>query len=119
MSVNGAPGMAASVVAVDVGKNTAVLSVTDAARRRLLGPVDFTMTAPAVAAVVERVCAVLPAAAVRVGIEAEAPNWCWRVIGCRSRLGLDGARSPSTRRCPDTRAGLNSNTTESRSWRPS
>jgi transposase len=70
MSINGAPVMAASVVAVDVGKNRAVLSVTDAARRRLLGPVDFAMTAPAVAAVLERVCAVLPAAAVKVGIEA-------------------------------------------------
>jgi transposase len=35
-----------------------------------LGPVDFVMTAPAVTAVVERVCAVLPAVAVRVGIEA-------------------------------------------------
>jgi hypothetical protein len=65
MSINGAPVMAASVVAVDVGKNTAVLSVTDAARRRLLGPVDFAMTAPAVAAVLERVCAVLPAAVVK------------------------------------------------------
>jgi transposase len=62
--------MAASVVAVDVGKNTATLSVTDAARRRLLGPVDFAMTAPAVAAVLARVCAVLPAAAVKVGVEA-------------------------------------------------
>ena len=60
MPINGAPVMAASVVAVDVGKNTAVLSVTDAARRRLFGPVEFAMTAPAVAAVVERVCAVLP-----------------------------------------------------------
>ena len=28
MSINGAPVMAATVVAVDVGKNTAVLSVT-------------------------------------------------------------------------------------------
>jgi transposase len=70
MSINGAPVMAASVVAVDVGKNTAALSVTDAARRRLLGPVEFAMTAPAVAAVLERVCAVLPVAAVKVGIEA-------------------------------------------------
>ena len=70
MSINGAPVMAASVVAVDVGKNTAVLSVTDAARRRLLGPVEFAMTAPAVAAVLERVCAVLPAAVVKVGVEA-------------------------------------------------
>ena len=70
MSINGAPMMAATVVAVDVGKNTAVLSVTDAARHRLLGPVEFAMTAPAVAAVVGRVCAVLPGAAVKVGVEA-------------------------------------------------
>jgi transposase len=70
MSINGAPVMAATVVAVDVGKNTAVLSVTDSARQRLLGPVEFAMTAPAVAAVVERVCAVLPGAAVKVGVEA-------------------------------------------------
>jgi transposase len=62
--------MAATVVAVDVGKNRAALSVTDADRRRLLGPVDFAMTAPTLAAVLERVCAVLPAAAVKVGIEA-------------------------------------------------
>ena len=70
MSINGAPVMAATVVAVDVGKNTAALSVTDVGRRRLLGPVDFAMTAPALTAVLERVCAVLPPAAVRVGIEA-------------------------------------------------
>ena len=58
MSINGAPVMAASVVAVDVGKkNTAALSVTDACRRRLLGPIGFAMTAPAVAAVLARVCA--------------------------------------------------------------
>ena len=70
MSINGAPVVAATVVAVDVGKNTAVLSVTDSARHRLLGPVEFAMTAPAVAAVVERVSAVLPGAAVKVGVEA-------------------------------------------------
>jgi hypothetical protein len=38
MSINGAAAMAATVVAVDVGKQTAVLLVTDAARHRLLGP---------------------------------------------------------------------------------
>jgi hypothetical protein len=70
MSIKGAPVMAATVVAVDVGKNTAALSVTDAERRRLFGPVDFAMTAPAVTAVVEQVCAVLPGVAVKVGIEA-------------------------------------------------
>jgi transposase len=70
MSINGAPVMAATVVAVDVGKTTAALSVTDAARHRLLGPVQFMMTAPAVAAVLQRVCAVLPGTPVKVGVEA-------------------------------------------------
>lgn len=70
MSINGAPVMAATVVAVDVGKNTAALSVTSADRHRLFGPAEFVMTAPALAAVLERVWAVLPAAPVKVGVEA-------------------------------------------------
>jgi transposase len=70
MSINGASVMAATVVAVDVGKNTAALSVTDEARRRLLGPINFAMTAAAVSAVLDRVCGVLPVAAVKVGVEA-------------------------------------------------
>jgi transposase len=70
MSINSAPMMAATVVAVDVGKNTAALSVTDAARRRLLGPINFAMTAVAVSAVLDRVCGVLPGAVVKVGVEA-------------------------------------------------
>ena len=80
MSFNGAPVMAATVVAVDVGKNTAVLLVTDSARHRLLGPVGFAMTAAAVAAVVERVSAVLPAAPVKVGVEA-AGHYHRRLLG--------------------------------------
>jgi len=88
MSINGAPVMAASVVAVDVGKNRAALSATDADRRRLFGPVDFAMTAPAFAAVLERVCAVLPAAAVTVGIEA-AGHYHRPLLGlrCGPRVG--------------------------------
>jgi transposase len=70
MSINGAPVMAATVVAVDVGKNTAALSVTDAARHRLLGPVEFVMTTPALAAVLQRVCAVLSGPPVKVAVEA-------------------------------------------------
>jgi transposase len=59
------------VVAVDVGKNTVALSVTDQQRHRLLGPLDFAMTRPGLAATVSRIVQVLPpAAAVRVGIEA-------------------------------------------------
>ena len=70
MSFNGAPVIAATVVAVDVGKNKAVLSVTSADRHRLFGPAEFAMTAPALAAVLQRVCAVLPTAPVKVGVEA-------------------------------------------------
>jgi transposase len=70
MSFNGAPVMVASVVAVDVGKNKAALSMTSADRHRFFGPAEFAMTAPALAAVLERVCAVLPAGPVKVGVEA-------------------------------------------------
>jgi transposase len=70
MSFNGAPVMAATVVAVDVGKNKAALSVTSSDRHRLFGPAEFAITAPALAAVLQRVCAVLPAAPVKVGVEA-------------------------------------------------
>jgi transposase len=70
MSINGASVMAAAVVAVDVGKSKAVLSVSDAARHRLLGPVEFVMTAPALATVLQRVGAVLPGTPVKVGVEA-------------------------------------------------
>ena len=41
MSINGALAPAAAVVAVDVGKTTAALSVTDAGRHRLFGPLEF------------------------------------------------------------------------------
>jgi transposase len=70
VSINGVSVMAASVVAVDVGKNKAALSVTSAERHRLFGPAEFAMTAPALAAVLQRVCAVLPAGPVMVGVEA-------------------------------------------------
>jgi transposase len=70
MSINGAPVIAASVVAVDVGKNKAALSVTSADRHRLFGPAEFAMSAPALASVLQRVCALLPAGPVKVGVEA-------------------------------------------------
>jgi hypothetical protein len=48
------------------------LSVTDTVRHRLLGPVEFAMTAPALSAVVDRVVKVLPdtGALVKIGVEA-------------------------------------------------
>lgn len=60
------------VVAVDVGKTCVALSVTDTGRHRLLGPVEFTMTAPALSAVVERIVKVLPDTDVLVKIGVEA-----------------------------------------------
>src|SRR6478735_1754838 len=59
------------VVAVDVGKNCVALSVTDAGRHRLFGPVEFAMTRRALDRVVARIGAVLPAdGVVKVGVEA-------------------------------------------------
>lgn len=72
MLVHAAPVTSSTVVvAVDVGKATVALSVTDVGRRRLLGPVDFAMTGSGLAGVVTRIRAVLPDRhEVKVGIEA-------------------------------------------------
>lgn len=74
MSNNIAPFSASAatvVVAVDVGKNTVALSVTDAGRHRLFGPIDFAMTRSGLRTVVDRVSGVLPdPAVVKVGVEA-------------------------------------------------
>ena len=73
MSVHAAPVMVPTVVvAVDVGKNCVALSATDAGRHRLLGPIGFAMTAPALAGAVERVVAVVPGAGARVKVGIEA-----------------------------------------------
>ncbi|WP_284991010.1 transposase [Arthrobacter sp. efr-133-TYG-120] len=60
------------VVAVDVGKTAVALSVTDAGRHRLLGPVDFEMTGRGVEGVLALIRRRLAGAdvPVRVGIEA-------------------------------------------------
>lgn len=60
------------VVAVDVGKNEFAVSVTDAARHKLLKPtLGCPMTAPSAREVIGRVTRLLPAeASVKVGIEA-------------------------------------------------
>jgi transposase len=60
-----------AVVAVDVGKNTVALSVTDDRRHRLFGPIDFAMTRAGLSSTLGRIHAVLPPqVAVKVGIEA-------------------------------------------------
>jgi transposase len=61
---------AAAVVAVDAGKRSAVVLVSDAQRHRLLGPLDFPMTATGLAEVINKTTAVLPAGLIRVGVEA-------------------------------------------------
>jgi transposase len=103
------------VVAVDVGKTSAVMSVTDSARQQLLGPVEFAMTRSGSAAVMHQVAAELPSSAqVKVGIEAAGhyhrPCWiicgrlvgkCWSSIllmslssaGCKARAGSRPMRS--------------------------
>ena len=72
MSVHAAPVTSSTiVVAVDVGKTSAMVSATDSARKRVFGPVEFAMTRSGLAAVVHRVGAVVtPSAQVKVGIEA-------------------------------------------------
>jgi len=73
MLVHAAPVTSSTVVvAVDVGKACVALSVTDAVRRRLLGPVEFAMTAPAMSAVVERIVKVLPDSVGLVKVRVEA-----------------------------------------------
>jgi transposase len=72
MSVHLAPVTSSTiVVAVDVGKTSAMLSATDSARQRVLGPVEFAMTRSGLVGVVHQVGAVIPPyAQVKVGIEA-------------------------------------------------
>ena len=72
MSVHVAPVTSSTiVVAVDVGKASAMLSATDSARHRLLGPIEFAMIRSGLVAAVQRVSAVIPSGAqVKVGIEA-------------------------------------------------
>jgi transposase len=70
MSSSVALASAAAVVAVDVGKRSAAVLVSDAQRHRLLGPIDFPMTAAGVAGVITKMQAVLPAGLIRVGVEA-------------------------------------------------
>ena len=70
MSSSVALAPAAAVVAVDVGKTTAALLVSDAQRCRLFGPIDFPMTATGLDQVIIKTAAVLPAGLIRVGVEA-------------------------------------------------
>ena len=72
MSVQTAPVTSSTiVVAVDVGKTSAMLSVTDSARKRLFGPVEFVMTRSGLATAVQQVVAVAPPSGqVKVCVEA-------------------------------------------------
>ena len=73
MSVHHAAPVTSStiVVAVDVGKSSALLSVTDAQRCRLLGPTGFALTCSGMSTVVERISsAIEPSIQVKVAVEA-------------------------------------------------
>lgn len=73
MVVHAAPVTASTIaVAIDVGKNEFAVSVTDAARRKLLKPkLGCPMTAPSVRDVIVKISRLLPAeAVVKVGVEA-------------------------------------------------
>jgi transposase len=72
VSVHVAPATSSTiVVAVDVGKTSAMLSATDGARKRVFGPVEFAMTRSGLVGIVHRVSAVVtPSSQVKVGIEA-------------------------------------------------
>jgi len=72
VSVHAAPvTLSTIVVAVDVGKTSAIVSATDSARNRVFGPVEFAMTRSGLAAIVRRVSGVVePSVQVKVGIEA-------------------------------------------------
>ncbi|MGV0795284.1 IS110 family transposase, partial [Mycolicibacterium sp. XJ1819] len=72
MSVHVAPVTSSTiVVAVDVGKTSALFSVTDAARQRLAGPSEFAMNRTGLGAVVAQVAASVPISGqVKVGVEA-------------------------------------------------
>ncbi len=72
MSVHAAPvTLSTIVVAVDVGKTSAMFSATDSARKRLVGPVEFAMTRSGLAAATHQMIAVVPPSAqVKVGVEA-------------------------------------------------
>lgn len=89
MSVHAAPVTASTlVVAVDVGKSSAAVSVTDAGRHRLMGPVEFTLTRPTLLRVVDQVRAVLPevvGVSVKVGVPPHHD----------ARLGRGAGRQPS------------------------
>lgn len=58
------------MVAVDAGKTTAAVLVTDATRQRLLGPLNFSVTAVGVGEVISKARVVVPSGVIRVGVEA-------------------------------------------------
>src|SRR4029453_4792714 len=89
------PNMAATAVAVEVGKNKAVLSMTSADRHRLFGPAEFAMTAPALAAVRQWVgCAADGTGQGWGGGAGHYHGRCWD-RGVAGRLGSLGAQSGS------------------------
>jgi transposase len=80
VSVQSAPVTSSTiVVAVDVGKTSAMLSVTNSARTRLFGPVEFAMTRSGLAATAQHVLAIVPSSA-QVKVAAEAAGHYHRPV---------------------------------------
>jgi transposase len=80
VSVQSAPVTSSTiVVAVDVGKTSALFSVTDAARQQLIGPSEFAMTRSGLTTATAQTTAVVPPG-VRVKIAVEASGHYHRPI---------------------------------------
>jgi transposase len=88
--VHSAPATSSTiVVAVDVGKTSALLSVTDAGHQRLFGPSEFTMNRSGLTAVAAAAMAsVPPSRQVKVGVEA-AGHYHRPVLDHRWPLGWE------------------------------
>jgi hypothetical protein len=119
VSVHAAPVTSSTVVvAVDVGKCSVALSVTDAERHRLFGPVEFAMTRSALTATVGQVCGVLPCPHVPVKVG-------WRPAGITpaaadpvSVAGRVGGAGAEPRACRRTAAGAGTAAGQDRRVRP-
>jgi transposase len=90
VSVHVAPVTSSTiVVAVDVGKTSALLSVTDASRHRLFGPAEFAMNRTGLVAVIAQATASIPLKGqVKVGVEA-AGHYHRPVLDHRWPLGWE------------------------------
>ena len=87
------------VVAVDVGKTSVALSVTDVEWRRLLGPMEFVMTRSALSAAAGQIRrgSVALIEACRAGTPIRA-SVAWSEVGCEF---IERSTDPAVRRVVD------------------